>query len=129
MVFKLSLRQAQGFIENLLDMLGMKPLQCPDYTLQSKRLGQLNFSTSRFKNNDKPDTNIVAIALDSTGLKQFGKDEWYQEIHKINGKRSWRKEHFAVDSHHLIQSSVLTNKNTMDDQVVGLLCQSIKMDI
>lgn len=79
MVFKLPLRQAQGFIENLLEMLGMGHLQCPDYTLQSKRLSQLSFSTPRFKKNDKPDANVVAIAIDSTGLKRFGKDEWHQE--------------------------------------------------
>ncbi|WP_017052520.1 transposase, partial [Vibrio genomosp. F6] len=90
MVFKLPLRQAQGFIENLLEMLGLKHLQCPDYTLQSKRLSQLEFSTPRFKKCDKPDTNIVAIAIDSTGLKRFGKDEWHQEKHKVNAKRSWR---------------------------------------
>ena len=129
MVFKLPLRQAQGFIENLLEILGMKHLQCPDDTLQSKRLSQLNFSTPRFKKSDKPDANIVAIAIDSTGLKRFGKDEWHQEKHKVNAKRSWRKAHFAVDSHHLIQSAVLTDKNTMDDQIVGPLCQSIITDV
>ena len=122
MVFKLPLRQAQGFIENLLEMLGMRHLQCPDYTLQSKRLSQLGFSTPRFKKCDKLDADVVAIAIDSTGLKRFGKDEWHQEKHKVNAKRSWRKAHFAVDSNHLIQSAVLTNKNTMDDQVVDAIC-------
>lgn len=78
MVFKLPLRQTQGFIENLLDILGREHLQCPGYTLQSKRLSQLGFSTPRFKKSDKTDADVVAIAIDSTGLKRFGKDEWHQ---------------------------------------------------
>ncbi len=64
-VFKLPLRQAQGFIENLLEMLGRGHLQCPDYTLLSKRLSQLKLITPRFKRSDKTDTNVVAIAIDS----------------------------------------------------------------
>lgn len=69
----------------------MKHLQCPGYTLQSKQLNQLYFSTPQFKKNDKPDTDILAVAIDSTGLKRFGKDEWHQKKHKVNAKRNWRK--------------------------------------
>ncbi|MGF1878937.1 IS5 family transposase [Photobacterium frigidiphilum] len=129
LVYKLPLRQAQGFIENLLMKLGMGNLQCPDYTLLSKRLKLLNLTAPRFRKYEKPDEKIAAIAIDSTGLKRFGKDEWHQEKHKVNAKRSWRKAHFAVDEGHFIQGAVLTDKNTMDDQVVGTLCQSIIMDI
>lgn len=52
----------------------MDHLQCPNYTSLSKRLSQLGFSTPRFKKSDKPDANVTAIAIDSTGLKQVGKD-------------------------------------------------------
>ena len=106
----------------------MDNLQRPDYTLLSKRLKQLNPTVPRFKKNEKPDDKIAAIAIDSTGLKRFGMDEWHQEKHKVNAKRSWRKAHFAVDEAIFIQSAVLTDKNTMDDQVVGALCQSITED-
>lgn len=129
MVFKLPLRQAQGFIENVLEMLGRDDLQCPDYTLLSKRLSELAIETPRFKNGERPDDDIVAIAIDSTGLKRFGKDEWHQEKHKINAKRSWRKAHMAVDNNHFIQSALLTDKNTMDDQVIDALCEQIPGDV
>ena len=56
-------------------MLGQKNLQCPDYTLLSKRLSQLGFDTPKFKRDEGIDKDIVAIAIDSTGLKRFGKDE------------------------------------------------------
>jgi len=43
-VLSYALRQAQGFIENILMKLGMHNLQCPDYTLLSKRLKHLNLT-------------------------------------------------------------------------------------
>ncbi|MDE1234303.1 transposase [Vibrio aestuarianus] len=110
LVYKLPLRQAQGLIESLLTKLGMTRLQCPDYTLLSKRLKQLNFTAPRFRKHERPDDKIAAIAIDSTGLKRFGMDEWHQEKHKVNAKRSWRKAHFAVDEAHFIQGAVLTDK-------------------
>ena len=79
MVFKLPLRQTQGFIENILEMFSADNLQCPNYTLLSKRLCQLGFDTPKFKRNDKMGYDIVAIAIDSTGLNRFGRDEWHQE--------------------------------------------------
>ena len=75
MVFKLPLRQTQGFIENILEMLGQNNFQYPDYTLLSKRLAKLGFETPKFKINESGDDDIVAIAIDSTGLKRFGRDE------------------------------------------------------
>lgn len=107
----------------------MEKLQCPDYTLLSKRLKQLNLTVPRFRKNEKSDDKIAAITIDSTGLKAFGMDEWHQEKHKVIVKQNSRKAHFAVDDEHFIQSAVLTDKKTMDDQVVGALCQSIISDI
>ncbi|WP_232584252.1 transposase [Photobacterium carnosum] len=87
-VFKFPLRQTQRFIENILEMLGLDTLQCPDYTLLSKRLNQLGFKTPKFKKDEKQYNDIVAIAIYSTGLKLFGKSEWHQEKHKVNTKKS-----------------------------------------
>ncbi|MEZ8273195.1 transposase [Vibrio splendidus] len=105
--------------------MGIKHLQCPDYTLLPKRLSQLVFSTPRFKKSDEPDADVVSIAIDSTKLKRFGKDEWHQVKPRGNAKRISRKAHFAVDNSHLIQSTVLTDKNTMDDLVVKAICSQI----
>ncbi|MGF1878931.1 hypothetical protein L4D77_27070 [Photobacterium frigidiphilum] len=55
--------------------LGMDNLQCPDYTLLSKRLKPLNLTAPRFRKYEQPDDKIAAIVIDSTGLKRFGKDE------------------------------------------------------
>jgi hypothetical protein len=129
LVFKFPLRQTQGFIENLFEMLGMEHLQCPDYTLLSKRLCQLGLSSPRFKQSDKVNDDIVAIAIDSTGLKRFGRDEWHQEKHKVSAKRSWRKAHLAVGRNHIVQSAVLTDKNIMDDQVVEAIFTQVSEQV
>ncbi|MGF1879182.1 transposase [Photobacterium frigidiphilum] len=73
LVYKHPLRQAQGFIENLLMKFGMDNLQCPDYTLLSKRLKQLNLTVPRFRKHEKPDDKIAVIAIDSTGSSDSGR--------------------------------------------------------
>ena len=37
------------------------------------------------------------VIVDSTGLKVYGKDEWYQEKHSVPARRTWRKLHLAID--------------------------------
>ena len=129
LVFKLPLRQTQGFIDSLLKEMGYTTFSCPDYSCLSKRLSKLGFKTPTFKKTDKPDEDLAAIAIDSTGLKEFGKGEWHQEKHKVNAKRSWKKAHFAVSDDHIIHGAILTEKDTMDFQVVEELCEQIDVEI
>ncbi len=89
-VFKLPLRQCQGFIDSLF-LAKEIDLSSPDYSCLSKRLKRLNLKSPRYKKTDKIDESIAVIAIDSTGLKRFGRDEWHQEKHKVSAKRSWRK--------------------------------------
>ncbi|MFA0079647.1 transposase [Vibrio artabrorum] len=86
LIFKQPLRQTQGFIDSLLKEMGHTELVCPDYSSLSKRLSQLSFKTPAFKFTDKQDEGLAAIAIDSTGLKEFGKGEWHQE--KEYGRRN-----------------------------------------
>ena len=129
LVFKQPLRQTQGFIDSLLKQMGHTTLSCPDYSCLSKRLSKLGLKTPRFKKTDKPDEDVAAIAIDSTGLKEFGQGEWHQEKHKVNAKRSWKKAHFAVSDDHIIHAAVLTPKDTMDFQVVDDLCEHIDVEV
>lgn len=127
-VYKLPLRQTQGFINSLFRLMGL-PINCPDYTTLSKRLKALNIKSPRYKKNAKTDENIAAIALDSTGLKRFGRDEWHQERHKVNARRSWRKAHFGIDENHIIQAAKLTDRFTPDEDVVGDLLAQIDEEV
>ena len=98
-VYKLPLRQTEGFINSLFETMGLD-IRCPSFSTLSKRLAQLDIKCPRYTKKDKVDDNIGAIAIDSTGLKRFGRDEWHQEKHKVSAKRSWRKLHVAVDQDH-----------------------------
>jgi hypothetical protein len=65
------------------------------------------------------------MAIDSTGLKRFGRDEWHQEKHKVSAKRSWRKLHVCVDDKHYIHGSVLTDRFASDEGTVDDLIEQV----
>ncbi len=71
-VYRLPLRQCEGFINSLFKALGVS-LVCPDYTTLSKRLKALKISSPKYKKYDRADESVHAIAIDSTGLKRFGR--------------------------------------------------------
>lgn len=129
LIFKLPLRQTQGFVDSILKKMGYLDFTCPDYSSLSKRLSLLGIKTPKFKSTDKPDEDLAAIAIDSTGLKEFGKGEWHQKKHGVNAKRSWKKAHFGVGDNHIIHAALLTNKDTMDFQVVDELCEQIDVEV
>jgi hypothetical protein len=128
LVYKLPLRQCQGFIDSLFRLMKL-PLSCPDFSVLSKRLGRLNIKVPRYKKTDKPDDNIHAIAIDSTGLKRFGRGEWHQEKYKLSNKASWRKLHLAINQDHYIEACTLTDRFVHDDQQVKPLLEQIDEEI
>jgi hypothetical protein len=122
-VMKLPLRQTQGFIDSIFRIQELE-IKCPDFGTLSKRLERLGLKTPRYKKHEKPDDDLVAIAIDSTGLKMFSRDEWHQEKYKISAKHSWRKLHIAVDGDHYIIGNALTDRFVNDSkEVEGLLGQ------
>jgi hypothetical protein len=122
-VFKLALRQTQGFIDSIFRMQELD-IKCPDSSTLSRRLQELGLTSPRYKNYEKSDDNLAAIMIDSTGLKRFGRDEWHQEKHNVSANRSWRKLHIAVNGKHYIVGSSLTNRFIPDAQeIAGLLGQ------
>ena len=97
-------------------------LSCPDFSVLSKRLGELGIEVPRYKQTDKPDDDIHAIAIDSTGLKRFGRGEWHQEKYELSSKASWRKLHLAINQDHYIEACILTDRFCHDDQQVKPEC-------
>jgi len=77
-VFKLPLRQCQGFIDSLFHCKGWN-LKCPDHSCLLKRLSLLNIPSPRYTKTDVPDADVAAIAIDSSGLKRFGRGEWIRK--------------------------------------------------
>ena len=128
LVYKLPLRQCQGFIDSLFKLMNI-PLSCPDFTVLSRRLATLHIKVPRYKKTEKPDADIHAIAIDSTGLKRFGRGEWHQEKYELSSKASWRKLHLAINQDHYVEACVLTDRFSHDDQQVKALLGQIDSSI
>ncbi len=124
--FKQPLRQAEAFVNSLFSMRGLS-IRCPDYTTLSRRCSLLDLKIKEKKLNRKKhnEEDEDILALDSTGLKQYGKEEWHQEKHGVNPKRTWRKVHVAVDENNMIRAILLTDKSTHDAEVVPELLEQI----
>ena len=73
--------------------------------------------------------NVHAIAIDSTGLKRFGRGEWHQEKYELSSKASWRKLHAAVNQNHYFEACTLTDRFTHDDTQVEPLLEQISEPI
>jgi hypothetical protein len=123
-VYRLPLRQCEGFINSIFRMMELD-IKCPNYSVLSKRLFKLNIPCPRYPKKATADDDVVAMAIDSTGLKRFGRDEWHQEKYKISAKRSWRKLHVCVDDQHYIHGSVLTNRFASDEGTVDDLIEQV----
>jgi hypothetical protein len=118
-VFRLALRQTEGLIGSILQLLGLD-LAVPDHSTLSRRAENLE--------TPKPCPNSrgpVHLLVDSTGLRLCGPGEWLIEKHGTRRRRSWRKLHIGVDAESgQILASELTSHDVDDgSQVEPLLDQ------
>ena len=127
-VFKLPLRQCEGLVNSLFRLMNVD-LQCPSYSVMSKRLKKLYLKQPFYRKAHFYNDEIKAIAIDSSGLKCFGHEEWHIEKYKIQEKKAYKKLHLVVDHHHIIHSSELTNSHTQDQSVVKNLIAPIKAKV
>src|SRR4051794_5410846 len=114
-VFRLALRQTEGLIGSVLQLLGLD-LPVPDHSTLSRRAETLK--VARPKAGSAP----VYLLVDSTGLKLCGPGEWLIEKHGTKRRRAWRVLHLATDADTgRIVASVLTDKDADDGSQVGSL--------
>ena len=114
-VFRLPLRQTEGFARSLVDLMGCD-LPVPDHTTLSRRRRTVDVVVETSTN--KRSTDIV---LDSTGLKFFGAGEWARAKHGET-RRSWRTLHISVDpASSEIRTHELTGDDTADATMAGPL--------
>jgi hypothetical protein len=93
-VFSLPLRQTEGFIRSILDLLGLQ-LPVPDHTTLSRRAQRWERRAGRLPS--MPD-GPIHVLIDSTGLKIYGAGQWLDDRHGTRSRRSWRKLHLAVNA-------------------------------
>jgi hypothetical protein len=120
-VFRLALRQTEGLIGSLLQLLGLD-LAVPDHSTLSRRAETLQVPRPRSGSGSEP----LHVLVDSTGLRLCGPGEWLVEKHGSTARRSWRKLHLGVaaDTGRIV-ASALTDKAVDDGSQVGPLLDQI----
>ncbi|MDW5317152.1 IS5 family transposase [Rhizobium sp. PL01] len=128
MVFGLRLRQSEGLVSSVLDMMGLD-LAVPDHSTLSRRARTWKLSA---RSNDRQHVagGPIHVLVDSTGLKIYGAGQRLEEKHSVKSRRGWRKLHLAVDadSGEIIAHS-LTDQDTGDASQLEPLLDQIDDEI
>ena len=120
-VFHLALRQSEGLIGSILQLLDLD-LAVPDHSTLSRRAKTLKLLKPRSGLGCGP----VHLLVDSTGLRLCGPGEWLAEKHGTKRRRAWRVLHLATDADTgRIVASVLTDKEADDGSQVGTLLDHV----
>jgi IS5 family transposase len=123
LVFKLPLRQAEGFLRSRLSLMDLN-LETPDHTTLSRRSQQLDVDL-RLVSEDRP----IHLIVDSTGLSIVGQGEWAAVKHGGSGKRAWKKLHLGVDQSGIVVAEALTKGNVDDSNTALSLIDKMKVPI
>src|ERR1700691_1278661 len=122
-VFRLALRQTEGLIGSIIDLLGLS-LAVPDHSTLSRRAATLEVLLRQ--SSARVDGRPMHLLVDSTGLKLCGAGEWLVEKHGTKTRRSWRKLHLGVDADTgQIVTAALTSKEVDDAVQVGPLLDKV----
>jgi Transposase DDE domain len=118
-VFRLALRQTEGLIGSILQLLGLD-LAVPDHSTLSRRA-----ETLAVPNLSPNPRRPVHLLVDITGLRLCGPGEWLVEKHGTRRRRSWRKLHIGVDAQtgQILASELTTSDVDDGSQVEPLLDQ------
>ena len=113
LLFKLPLRQVEGFLRSLFDLMGVA-LDVPDHTTLSRRAKVLKVPLRVPQK-----SSMMDLVIDSSGLAIFGEGEWAAVKHGGKGVRGWKKLHLGVDGDGVIVGQQLTDAS-VDDGHVGV---------
>jgi hypothetical protein len=92
LLFHLALRQTEGFLGSVLQLMDLT-LLCPDHTTLSRR----NAAVEVRRQVDRAPQGPVDLIVDSTGLKVRGQGEWHAQKHGEKKGKRWKKLHIGVD--------------------------------
>lgn len=124
-VFRLPLRQTQGFMRSIAKLMDLD-LKVPDFSTLSRRGRGLKVSRNQ-RASDKP----VTIIVDSTGLQMHGGSDWCATKH--GGKKpnkTWRKLHIALDAKSgEILESILTTEHVGDETALPSMLAKVDANV
>ena len=125
MIYHLPLRQTEGFVASVLDLMGLD-LAVPDHSTLSRRQAGLAVDVSVQPTTEPTEpTEPIHLVVDSTGLKVYGEGEWKVRQHGQTQRRTWRKLPLGVDeaTGEIVAQTLTTNSQDDASQVECLLAQ------
>ena len=120
LLFKLPLRQTEGFLKSIFGLMNFDP-SVPDHTTLSSRHQTLK---TKFKRIGKP-IGRVDLVIDSTGLVIHGEGRWTCHKHGKRKRRGWQKLYIGV-SHGLIVANQLSEDRTTDGEIAPHLIHQVE---
>ena len=124
LVFHLPLRQVEGFIESIFQLMKVD-LPIPDHINLSRRSSTLCIKIKNKPSSDQP----MHLIVDSKGISIHGSGTW--SAHKHGGgkkRRGWRKLHILIDQNGFIQANIVTDEHTDDRSQVPNLLEKLEKD-
>ena len=122
-LFGLPLRQTTGFMQSLLQLIGLDGV-VPDFSTLCRRQRTLKVSLPY-----RGGTGPLNLLIDSTGIKAEGEGEWNARKHGGSKRRIWRKVHIGIDEETLeVRAVEITSSNVGDAPVLPDLLNQIPSD-
>ena len=109
LLFRLPLRQTEGFLSSILTLMDVT-LPCPDHTTLSRR----NASVAIQQQVDRAPEGPISLIVDSSGLQVCGQGEWHTQKHGEKKSKRWKKLHIGVDAQGQIVASTVTESHEQD---------------
>ena len=123
-IYRLALRQTQGFFRSVFELLKLD-LPVPNFSVLSRRRAALEIELP-IRRRKEP----VHLVVDSTGMKVFGEGEWKVRKHGYTYRRTWRRLHVGIDeATGEILTSMVTTNNVTDGQVLPELLDQVTAEI
>ena len=120
LVYHLPLRQTEGFVESILQLMDLD-VSAPDHSTLSRRHGGLDIALPQ-RSVDEP----IHMVVDSSGLKVYGEGEWKVRQHGWSSRRTWRKLHLGLnEATGEIVAQTLTPNNIDDAAQIEPLLEQI----
>jgi hypothetical protein len=123
-LFRLPLRQTEGFLSSIVTLLGVS-LPCPDHTTLSRR----NATVEMRQQVERAPQGPIALIIDSSGLKVCGQGEWHAQKHGEKQHKRWKNLHIGVDAQGQIVAATVTESHEQDPSPVPELLSQIEREI
>tara|TARA_R100001369_G_scaffold50368_1_gene77095 strand:+ start:186 stop:1031 length:846 start_codon:yes stop_codon:yes gene_type:complete len=122
-LFGMALRQTTGFVESLLQLVGLD-WAVPDFGTLSRRQKALVVNILY-----RGSTGPLHPLIDSTGIKVEGEGKWHAREHGDPKRRVWRKIHLGIDEQTLeVRAVEITGSHIGDAPMLPDLIGQIPMD-